>query len=333
MRVNSTFIVSEMACSHEGDVQLAKKIIDAAAVAKSDAVQLQIWSLAYMMTPQRKEYELLQRIEFSKAEWTDLVKYTRKAYSEMQVYVCVYEHSTIEFIDSLGIDGYKLNSSDLSNPLVLEKVAKTGKPINLSIGASSISEIQSAVEKIKSISNSKITLMYGHQSFPTKPENVHMSYMENLANLFELPIGYQDHCDADDASAFWLPAASMGMGVAVLEKHITHNRSMKGIDHESALNPDEFVKFVEMVRCIDSAKGISTPRLFTEEEVKYREFQKKSIVASKDLNKGCIIATSDLTFMRAETLGVAPNKIDAIVGKKMLKDISAFDVVLEGDVL
>jgi len=332
MTILPTFIIAEMACSHEGDIELARKIIDGAANAKANAVQLQIWSLAHMMSPQRKEYGLLQKIEFSQDEWRDLVNYSNEKYPQMQVFVCVYEHSTIEFIDSLGIDGFKLNSSDLSNPLVLEKVAKTGRPINLSVGASSITEIRSAVDKIKSISNSDITLMYGHQSFPTKPENVHMSYMEKLANLFELPIGYQDHCDADQESAFWLPAASMGMGVSVLEKHITHDRGKKGIDHESALNPDEFVKFVEMARTIDKAKGMATPRSFTDDEIKYREFQKKSIVAAKDLSKGSILNDKDIVFMRAETLGFSPVQINVVVGKVLTKDINAFETITEDSI-
>ena len=329
MSVPPTFIVAEMACSHEGNINLARKIIDDAANAKADAIQLQIWSLAHMMSPQRKEYGLLQKIEFSKEEWRDLVKYSRKKYPKMQVYVCVYEHSTIEFIDGLGIDGLKLNSSDLSNPLVLDKVAKTGKPINLSVGASTIAEIKSALDRIKLISQPPITLMYGHQSFPTKPENVHINYMNKLGNLFELPVGYQDHCDADNESAFWLPAASMGMGVTILEKHITHNRSKKGIDHESALNPDEFVKFVEMVRSIDKAKGMANPRSFTDDEIKYREFQKKSIVAASDLPKGSILRSSDLVFMRAEILGFSPSQVDAVVGKTLLQALSAFDTITE----
>ena len=126
--MSNIFTIAEMACSHEGDLNLAKQIIDAAAIAKADAIQLHIWSLQYMISPQRKEYKLLQRIEFSQDEWRDLVDYSRTNHLNMQIYVCVYEHSTIEFIDSLGVDGYKLNSSDLSNPLVLDKVAKTGKP-------------------------------------------------------------------------------------------------------------------------------------------------------------------------------------------------------------
>ncbi len=326
-----TYIIAEMACSHEGDKALAKKIIDGAAVAGADVIQLQIWAVEHMMAPQRNEYDLLKRIEFSQDEWRELVQYSRDRYPAMKVYVCVYEHASIEFINSLDIDGYKLNSSDLSNPLVLDKVAATGKPINLSVGASTLAEIQTAVERIRLKSNSPVTLMYGHQSFPTRPENVHMSYMNKLNSLFDLPVGYQDHCDADTEAAFWLPAASVGMGVSVLEKHITHDRSLKGIDHESALNPDEFTRFVEMVRTLEQAKGSSVPRTFTEEEIRYREFQKKSIVAAHKIDAGTVLTSNDLTFMRAESLGYSPDKINLILGKKTRVDIDAFQTLSETD--
>lgn len=332
MNNKKTYIIAEMACSHEGDPELAKKIIDSTAVAKADAVQLQIWSLDDMMAPQRPEYEPLKKIELERDEWSGLVAYTRKKYPKMQIYVCVYEHHSVDFIKSLDIDGFKLNSSDLSNPYVLKKVAATGLPINLSIGASTLGEIQTAIEKIRATSNSRITLMYGYQNFPTRPDDVHLNYMMKLRELFELPIGYQDHCDAETESAFWLPAAAVGMGVDVLEKHITHDRSFKGIDHESALNPDEFVRFVKMVRILESAKGSSVPRPFSDDEIKYREFQKKSIVAERDLPAGTELTEKDLIFMRAESLGLSPDKLQTILGKTTKCDIPAFKPLSEGDV-
>jgi sialic acid synthase SpsE len=285
-----------------------------------------------MMSPKRKEYKLLKKIQFTKQQWKELVSFSRKNYPHLKIYVCVYEHSSIDFIDALKIDGYKLNSSDLSNPLVLDKVAAKNKPINLSVGASTILEIEKAIKRIRDVSNLKITLMYGHQSFPTKPKDVHMSFMNKLAEHFKLPIGYQDHCDADQESGFWLPAASLGMNISILEKHITHDRGKKGIDHESALNPLEFVKFVEMVRCVECAKGKSTIRPFTRKELRYREFQKKSIVLVRDIKKGTILNSDDISFMRAEKLGLAPDKIEKIIGKKLLNDKAAFDAIYENDI-
>ena len=331
--MNDIYVIAEMACSHEGKIDHALQIIDAASASKSDAIQLQIWDLRYMMSPQRKEYDLLKKLEFNREEWISIVDYIKNKHPSLDIYVCVYEHASIEFIDSLGIDGYKINSSDLSNPVVLEKVALTKKPINLSVGASTLSEIQSAIEIIRNKSNSKITLMYGHQSFPTLPENVNMNYMKTLGELFQLPIGYQDHSDADTESAFWLPAASVGMGVTVLEKHITHDRSYKGIDHESALNLDEFIKFVDMVKILTQAAGLSTPRSFSEDEIKYREFQKKSIVAAKNLNTGAILKEEDLMFMRADRLGMPPDKITDLIGKEIKNNITAYNPITLEDII
>ncbi|MDB4020983.1 N-acetylneuraminate synthase family protein [Litorivicinus sp.] len=332
MNVKNTFIVAEMACSHEGDLDLAKKIIDASASGGANAIQLQIWAVEHMMSPGRPEYDLLTRIEFSQTEWSSIVHYCRSRHPKMKIYACVYEHHSIDFIASLGIDGFKLNSSDLSNPLVLDSVARCGKPINLSVGASEITEIEAAIIRLRSASPEPlITLMYGHQNFPTLPEDVHMGFMSKLKKLFELPIGYQDHCDADDNAAFWLPAASVGMGVDVLEKHITHDRSLKGIDHESALNPDEFRQFVEMVRVIERASDTSYPRHFSPAEKSYREFQKKSIVAARDLPAGHVLGADDVLFMRAEVLGMSPNKLEDILGRQLARKVVAFEPILEVD--
>lgn len=332
MNNNKTLIIAEMACSHEGNIELAKKIIDAAATAKADVIQLQIWAVDSMMSPGRKEYELLSSIEFTKEEWSDLVRYSREHYPQLAIYVCVYEHTSIGFIDSLDVDGYKINSSDLSNPLVLKQLAKYDKPINLSVGASTQLEITAAIECIQETSNANITLMYGHQSFPTMQESVHMKYMPTLKNTFNLPLGYQDHTDADDEGAFWLPAAAMGMGVSVLEKHITHDRLLKGIDHESALNPDEFIKFVKMVRMLDIAGGRSEERDLSEEEIKYREFQKKSIVAAKKLLSGHTLSAEDIIFVRAERLGISPMYVDDLLGKQIISDIDAFQLITREDI-
>ena len=322
-----TQIVAEMACAHEGSLDLLYKISQAAHDADADILQLQIWSLPYMMSPNRKEYSLLEKIEFSYEQWTEIVQTIRKNFKRLKIFVCVYEHNSLDFINSLGIDGYKLNSSDLTNFLVLDKVASFNLPVHLSVGASSVSEIQFAVNRLRKNNAGAITLMYGHQNFPTEPATVNLEYMRSLGQLFDLPYGYQDHCDADDESAFWLPAASMGMGPSVIEKHITHDRSLKGIDHESALNPDEFAKFVKMVRTIDNAKGEKVPRPFSESETKYREFQKKTIVAKCQIRAGEEITSDNICFMRAETLNFTPDRVSEVLGKKASSAISRYEVL------
>jgi len=323
------YIIAEMACSHDGSAELARKIIGGAGQAKADAVQFQIWTLADMMVPDHPAYEAVKKLELSREQWRELTGYTREHYPDMHIIACVYEEGSVGFAQEMGVDAYKIHSADLSNPRLMKHVAATCKRIDLSVGASTVEEIQNAVQWIKQSSDSEIWMMYGYQSFPTPIDGIHLNYMMKLRDLFELPVGYQDHSDADSDEAFWLPACAIGMGVNVLEKHITHDRSLKGADHESALNPDEFQKFVRMVRNIETAKGIAVPKPFTEEEENYRKYSKKSIVAARHLPKGKMINEDDLLFMRASELGFPPDHSLHLVGKKTRRDLQAYELVNE----
>ena len=336
-RPNQVYVIAEMACSHEGNPSLARAIIDAAGTAQADAIQFQIWSLADMVVPHHPDYPMLGKIELERQAWAGLIAYARERHPGMQIIACVYERGSVDFCEEYGVDAYKIHSADLSNPYLIEHVAQTGKRIDLSIGASTVTEIQTAIEWIKktrgatSPLKSNIWLMYGYQGFPTPPDAINLNYMRKLKELFELPVGYQDHSGGDTEAAFWLPAAAVGMGVDILEKHITHDRSFKGIDHEAALNPDEFARFVYMVRQLEQAKGCSTPRPFSEAEVKYRKYSKKSVVAGRDLPKETIIRKEDLRFMRADALGFPPDQAEHLVGRVAKRAIPAFALITEDD--
>lgn len=336
MRVGSghaTFIIAEMACSHEGNPDLARKIINGAGQAGANAIQFQIWSLRDMVVPYHPEYEKLTKAELSRKEWSNLASWVRDSYPEMRIVACVYERSSVDFAENINVDAYKLHSGDLSNPYLIKHVAASGKRIDLSVGASTLDETQTAIELIKSVSQTEIWLMYGYQNFPTRTEDVHLSYMMKLKQFFELPIGYQDHSDAETDAAFWLPAAAVGLGVDILEKHITHDRSYKGIDHQAALNPSEFSRFVAMVHEIEAAKGISTPKVFSAEELKYRKYARKTLVASHDLPGGTRLCENDLLFMRADDVGLSPDQAYRLVGRELKRDIAAYHLVLDEDVV
>ena len=250
----------------------------------------------------------------------------------MQIIACVYERGSADFAESIDVDAYKLHSADLSNPYLIRHVAAAGKRIGLSVGASTLGEIRTAVNWIQGTSDCEIWLMYGYQNFPTPIGAVHLGYMKTLRETFELPIGYQDHTDGDSNAAFWLPAVAVGIGVDSLEKHITHDRSLKGIDHEAALNPDEFARFVEMVRRLDSAYGSEEPRDFSQEELKYRKYSKKSLVAACDLPAGTEITDGALLFMRAGALGLPPDQASRLVGRTTRRNIAAYELICEEDV-
>ena len=127
-------VIAEMACSHEGDPALARKIIDGAGAAGADAIQFQIWLARDMMVPQHPAFATLNRIELSRQVWSELAAYVRQNYPQLQIIACVYERASVDFAETLGVDAYKLHSADLSNPYLVQYVAATGKRIDLSVG-------------------------------------------------------------------------------------------------------------------------------------------------------------------------------------------------------
>ena len=328
----SVHIIAEMACSHEGKPELARKIIDGAGGAGANSIQFQIWNLERMVVPHHPDYPMLQTIELSPSTWTELASYVRQSYPQMQIIACVYETSSVDLCEQLQVDAYKIHSADLSNPFLIEYVAKTGKRIDLSVGASTIVEIQTAVDWIRNAGNESLWLMYGYQGFPTPTDAIHLDYMKKLKDLFELPVGYQDHSAGDSGAAFWLPAGAVGMGIDILEKHITHDRAFKGIDHEAALNPDEFVGFVKMVRELETARGSALPRPFSPQEEKYRKYSKKSLVAARDLPENHVLSIDDLRYMRGDKLGLPPDQAGSITGRATRRPIPAYHVISGDDV-
>lgn len=173
-----TYIIAEMACSHEGNPKLGEKIIDGAGQAGADAIQFQIWNLKKMMVPQHPDFEGVSKIELSRDEWSSLVVIARERFPAMDIIACVYERSSVDFCQEINVDAYKIHSADLSNPYLVKYAAETGKRIDLSVGASTLDEIQTALAWIQSTSESPVWLMYGYQNFPTKPDEIHLDFVK-----------------------------------------------------------------------------------------------------------------------------------------------------------
>lgn len=331
--MKKNFIIAEMACSHDGDVTLAKKIINAAGEAGADAIQFQIWKAKNIMSPEHKDFPVLKKIELSFSQWQELYDYVKSTFPSMEVIACVYHPESIAFAHELGVDAYKIHCSDITNPCVIQAVAVTGKRIDLSIGGSTEREITQALSWINSSSASSVWLMYGLQHFPTPVTDISVDYMKQLSQYYGLPVGYQDHSDPETASAFWLPAAVCAQGVSIIEKHITHDRAKKGVDHQAALNPDEFIQFCKMIRQMEAvAKSSSFPRPLSGSEQQYRQYSRKSIVLAKDLPEGAEIRVEDLLFLRSERMGFVPNDIAQLIGKRLKDKMPAYSVLCDEDI-
>ncbi len=313
-----TYVIAEMACSHDGSVDVAKRLIDAAAQAGADAVQFQIISVPHYIVPTHKDYPMYCRIEFTPEQWRSLFKHA--AQYPLAVFAAAYDHPSADLAFECGVDVYKLHSADLLNPYLTQHIASKGKPVTLGTGGSTIGEIADGIHMLKDAGASGIILMHGFQNFPTKWESIHLRYLASLKQLFQLPVGYQDHTDGNHELGFILPMVARGLGADVLEKHMTHDRSKKGIDHESALNPDEFARFIRLVHEVDVSLGSGSPRPLSADEKRYRDYAKKSIVAAQDIRAGETIREEMLVFKRSVP-GMMPVLTNRLVGRVAQRDI------------
>jgi sialic acid synthase SpsE len=322
-----TYIIAEMACAHNGDLQQAKDLISASKEAGADACQLQFFVPEETVTPSHKVFSVLQDIAFSEAEWKELFDFGMNLGLDM--WVCTYDKTSVEWAAKFGAVGIKLNSADLSNPDVLKAVAKSNIPFTLGTGASTMEEIRRGLVFLEEYGAEDCILMQGVQNFPTLNKDLHISRISLLINTFPgLSVGYADHTDGDDPYGNVIDLLAIGLGAVLLEKHITLDRSAKGIDYQAALEPDEFKKYVANMRRGKEAMGSSKELEFTESDLKYRKFQKKSIVAAQNMLAGQAISRQDVLFLRNEVPGIPPIVFSELEGKKLTTDILQYDNIL-----
>lgn len=325
----SPYIIAEMACAHNGDEAQAMELTRISAEAGADAVQLQFFVPEHTVTPTHEVFDVLGRIALDKAAWKRVYDYGRSL--GLDVWVCTYDVPSVAWTAEFGADGIKLNSADLSNPDVLRAVGESGIPFSLGTGASTPMEIERGLATLYDAGARNAILMHGVQNFPTKRDNLNVSRVQLLQRLFPgLPVGYADHTDGEDPFGKVVDLLAVGMGASVLEKHITLSRADKGIDYQAALEPDEFKAYVERMRMGHEAWGQPTIQPLTADDLRYRKFQKKSIVAAHDLPAGHVLTRSDVSFLRNEEPGVAPIEWDSFIGRATTEAIGQFDNILDG---
>lgn len=324
------YIIAEMACAHDGDFEKAKQLIDATVASGANATQLQFFNIDHVVTPVNELLPILQKVCFSEDEWRELFDYAKS--KNIDVLVCTYDVPSVKLAVELGADGIKLNSADLSNPEVVLSVAESGIPFTLGTGASTLEEIHAGLQTAIRHGAKDIILMHGVQNFPTQIEDLNISRVELLKEVFGIPIGYHDHVAGNDSFGKSVDLIAIGLGANIIEKHICMDRSAKGLDYQAALEPNEFSEFVKTIHLAYTAYGSKAPKAFTESDLKYRKFQKKSIIAVNELREGHILTREDVIFSRNNEPGLAPIFFEKIKGKKLKRSISAYENILKSDV-
>lgn len=316
------YIIAEMACAHNGSMEEAKALVKASADAGADATQLQFFNMGHVVTPTNDLFPVLDKIAFSDVEWTEINDYARSL--GIDVWACTYDTPSVELAIKLKVDGIKLNSADLSNPEVVAAVAKSGIPFTVGTGASTLEEIRAGLATAIENGAKDIILMHGVQNFPTQIEDLNISRVQLLQEVFQIPVGYHDHVDGEEAFGKIVDLIAIGLGATVIEKHIALDRSKKGLDYQAALEPSEYIEFVARLKTAHIAYGSKVPKAFGPSELKYRKFQKKSIIAKSVLKAGQTLERKDVFFSRNNDVGIPPTAFEEMQGKKLLRDIEQY---------
>lgn len=323
-------LIAETACAHHGSVEEAKKLVEAASDAGADLVQLQIFRSAEQVGGNHPIYNLLCDLELSDRDWSEVFAHAKKTKTDTMVFV--YDLPSLELALDFDPQALKLNSSDLMNAPLLRACAETGLPIFLGTGASRIEEITEAVSWIQECGGSKLILMHGIQDFPTHLRDSRLQRIQLLKSLFDLPVGYGDHTDADLSIAPYVDFLALGLGVDCLEKHITIDRKEKKTDYQAALNPEQWKDYAENISSAWLALEDQLPIDLTEADLRYRKFQKKYAVMSKPVMAGEAFGIESVKFLRVEEgEGISAMAFQSGQSYRSGRDLREGDFVLKTD--
>jgi len=291
-------IIAEMANAHEGNFLKAKKIIAAAADANADIIKFQKFTANELLTKDHENFDEFKKLEMSNLEWKKIIKLSKQ--KNLKVIFDVFSIKTAkEVLGFSNVDGIKIHTSDTINPKLLKFLSNQKISILLSTGGSTFNEIDEAI-KILNKTPKEIILLHGFQSYPTKLKETNLLRLNQLRKKFQKPIGLMDHISGDSDMSIMIPLIAVGMGVNIIEKHITLDRSKKETDYYSSLNPNEFKKMVSLIRETEISLGSSQP-IFSKEELKYRMNHRKNPILKSSIKKGTILHEKLFDYKRTKT--------------------------------
>lgn len=332
------FIIAEAGVNHNGDISLAKRLIDAASDAGADAVKFQIFKAENVVTadaekadyqkrsesPSATQYEMLKKLELAPTEFRILSEYAKKR--GLVFLVTPFDAESVDFLDEIGISAFKIPSGEINNISFLKYIAKKHKPIILSTGMSTLGEVEHAVRAIEEEGNADIILLHCVTNYPADAEDVNLRAIDTLYHAFGFPAGYSDH-----TLGIVIPIAAVSRGACILEKHFTLNKNLPGPDHKASLEPVELKRMIAGIREVETAMGtgIKAP---TRSEIENIKTIRRSVVAAKDIPKNTIISSGHVTTKRPGT-GISPDLISTIIGTRTKRNIKKDEMLTWDDVI
>lgn len=318
---SAVFIIAEVGINHQGNVAIAKKMIDAAVAAGADAVKFQAFKADEFISDKRKTYsyksrgkkvtesmyKMFKRLELSERDFRELSAYCRK--KRILFFATPQNVSDMRMLRRIGVPLLKVGSDDLTNIPLLEEYARTKLPVIISTGMASLSEVKDAVNIFWKVGNDKLIILHCISSYPAEASELNLRRIKTLQNAFGAIVGFSDHSLGVAAGV-----AAAALGAKVIEKHFTLDKNMAGPDHSFSADPEELSALVKGVRYIEKALGNSAWRPSVKDK-KMRRVARRSIVAASPISKGEVITRLMIAYKRPGT-GLMPKHTDSVVGKR-----------------
>lgn len=330
-----TLIIAEAGVNHNGDVELARRLVDAAADAGADTVKFQTFDARKLATAKatKAEYQgrstdagesqqaMLSRLELSREAHLELMAHCRAR--GIEFFSTAFDESSFEFLAEIGLQRFKISSGDVTNLPYLRQVGRLGRPVILSTGMATLQEVRDAVDALEKAGTPRqlITVLHCNTEYPTPMGDVNLRAMLTIGQELNVAIGYSDHTVGIE-----VPIAAVALGATVIEKHFTLDRTLPGPDQETSLEPGELKAMVSAIRNIERAMGDGVKRPSASES-KNLPIVRKSIVAARPIATGELFTDENLTVKRPGD-GLSPMLWDEVVGKKAARPFAPDDPIV-----
>lgn len=319
---NRTLIIAEAGVNHNGDIEIAKQLIDVAAKAGADFVKFQSFSADRQVTRtaekanyqkettdrSESQYEMLSRLELSEAMHQELIDYCGSR--KINFLSTGFDIESVILLKNLGQQCFKIPSGEITNLPYLRYVGSLGKDVILSTGMSILGDIEAAIDVLEQSGTPRglITVLHCTTEYPTPMREVNLRAMRSIQEAFGVRVGYSDHTQGVEVAI-----AAVAMGATVIEKHFTLDRDLPGPDHQASLEPLELIAMVTAIRNIEQALGDGVKRL-TESELKNKVVARKSLIACKEIKAGEVFTLENVATKRPGS-GISPMRLDDVLGK------------------
>ncbi|MDX9931207.1 MAG: N-acetylneuraminate synthase [Bacteroidales bacterium] len=334
--MHRTIIIAEAGVNHNGSIEMAKQLIDAAAAAGADFVKFQTFKADKLVSKSAKkadyqqrnindgndlQFDMLQKLELNEEMHYELIAHCKKC--GIQFLSTGFDIDSIDFLNQLNIPFFKIPSGEITNKPYLQHIARKNRPVVLSTGMAEMAEINAAVSVLteNGISENQITVLHCNTEYPTPMEDVNLKAMLHIRDKLGVKVGYSDHTNGIE-----VPIAAVALGAEVIEKHFTLDRNLPGPDHKASLEPDELKAMVCAIRNIEKALSGSGKKEPSPSEIKNRDIARKSIVAACLIRKGELFNNQNLSVKRPGN-GISPMLWDDVVGQLAKRDFQKDEII------